>query len=279
MTSLNIDTIIQYMESCKHFNIIKIYDGISKIDIDIDENNNSVIKMKYGLIYHTMSYCTEIYVKFNKENLLFFVKYDKIKSNTFDDTITNCLKLDFSYKNIFRDQDQNKNKKISGSESSNNTYLYCYDLITVNILSCIYNIDNKTNNIQIIFPTMSSSVITELIYVFNYLCNEIYLTKNGDWLKDSFILCGIGIDKEKLKKIKLELENNIKFTEKNRTKNINKLIKDIPNNDFITNICKYNLIIQNICSVFWNIIFNNYKDNEIERPETIWKTYDTLLNI
>jgi hypothetical protein len=273
----NTNEIIRYMENCKHFNIIKIHNNFSKIDIDIDENNGSVIKMKYGLIYHTMSYCTEIQIKFTKNNLLYFVKYDKIKPNTFDTSIINCLNLDFSFKNILREHDQDK--KISGSETRNNTYLYCYDLITVNILSCIYNIDKKTQNIQIIFPTIASSVVTELLYIFSYLCNELYLEKNGDWLKDSFIMCGIGIDKEKLKQLKSDLENSIKFTEKTRTKNINKIIDNVTNESFKINISKYNLLIQNICSTFWNIIFSNYKDNEIERSDNVWKIYDALLKI
>lgn len=272
----NINEITGYMENCKHFNIIKIYNNFSKIDIDIDENNSSVIKMKYGLIYHSMSYCTEIQINF-KDTLLYFVKYDKIKSNTFDTSIINCLNLDFSFKNILRGHSQDK--KISGSETRNNTYLYCYDLITVDILSCIYNIDKKTQNIQIIFPTIASSVVTEMIYIFSYLCNELYLEKNGDWLKDSFIMCGIGIDKEKLKQLKSELENSIKFTEKNRTKKLVKLLDNVTNDEFKFNISKYNLLIQNICSTFWNIIFSNVKNNEIERIDNIWKMYDTLLKI
>lgn len=283
LTNLSNSYIKQCIEQCNHFNIIKIHNNFFKIHIDIDAANESVIKMKYGMIYHTISYCTEIQKNFTKDKLLFFVKYDKIKPNTFDTTITNCLNLDFSFKNILRDQDLDR--KISGSESKNNTYLYCNDLITVNILSCIYNIDKKTNNIQIIFPTISSPVITELIYIFSYLCDKTYLKKNGDWLKDSFILCGINIDKDKLKQIKIELDQTIIFTEKNRTKKINKLLENVENTiseinkSFIDKICMYNLTIQNICSAFWNIIFNNYKHSEIERSADIWNEYDTLLNI
>jgi hypothetical protein len=262
----------KYINKYEHFNIIKIWDR-PVINVDILEDPDSSAVLKYGLIYHAMAYCKEIsllYGTIKLESLKYFTKYDKISYNKFE-KLNNSINIDFEYKKLIRDQAiEEKNK------DANMTYLYCHDLIKVNILKCILDI-NKINNVQIIFPTISSTVIIELIYIFSYICDSIYLYKNGDWLKDSFILCGKNINREKLKYIVSDINNNIKFSTQ-RTKCLNG-ITIINNEDFTNTITNFSLHIQIICSYLWNMFFKNYNKNTKNRDNDVWKEYDSILNL
>jgi len=251
-------------------NLSVVLPQTNNVPDEIKLTTHPIMRIYTCIEYQLLSIVIEISMLISKislDNLKYFTKFDTIKG--FDRRGANVFDYGFNNKLI-----RHEITAKSGSSTSNNTYIFCHDIITADILTSLLCKKKRDNNIIINFPTVTSVAVMQLIYIYTYICTKVTICKNDDWLKDSFYMIGENINYERLEIVKSKLNGNI-----NRTMSLDCIFSTfmIPNNSFLNIYRGFIISISTCIYDLWNNIIKSIDKSPTDRDLQFWKDYDTLV--
>ncbi|AAC97664.1 ORF MSV124 putative mRNA capping enzyme small subunit homolog (vaccinia D12L), similar to PIR:S42252 [Melanoplus sanguinipes entomopoxvirus] len=228
-------------------------------------------KAYFGINYHMLSTIVEIQDTYNEnQNLLYFAQYDKVMQS--NEKIT----YDMTFPKFFR---EGTSIDKSGSSMTNKTYLFCSDLITLNLLYFISKKSNMRNEMTFRLPTITSTAVIHYIIILSYMFNKVAIKKNDMWLTDNFIVECNQLNMERYNTVNHQLKA-LNINEKNRQIKINGLFSDFTIDEIYKDkIIKLINSIGGCASYLWIYIIVNMKESLKGRSNKIKNEYDKLLKI